>query len=136
MFFATPLVLAGLATTVLGGQWHLADSHVGKGFLDAFIHQAIKDPTAGRVYAHLHPCPSVDPADLIICRNYVSQATALSKNLTFANSNTLIIRADHTRTLGANGPGRDSVRLMSKKQYTKHVTMSVPLPFRRTFRVP
>ncbi|KAM5535333.1 hypothetical protein V8D89_011018 [Ganoderma adspersum] len=108
MFFTTPLVFASLATTVLGGQWHLADSHVGKDFLDAFIHQAIKDPTAGRV-------------------NYVSQATALSKNLTFTNSNTLVIRADHTRTLSATGPGRDSVRLMSKKQYTKHVTVSVPL---------
>ena len=136
MFFVTPFVLAGLATTVLGGQWHLADSHVGKGFLDAFIHQAIKDPTAGRVYAHLHPYPYVDPADFSICRNYVSKATALSKNLTFANSNTLIIRADHTRTLGANGPWRDSVRLMSKKQYTKHVTVSVPLPLRCIFWVP
>ncbi|PIL26823.1 hypothetical protein GSI_11084 [Ganoderma sinense ZZ0214-1] len=108
MFLATPLVLAGLATTVLGGQWHLADSHVGKDFLDAFVHQAIKDPTAGRV-------------------NYVSQATALSKNLTFTNSNTLVIRADHTKTLSATGPGRDSVRLMSKKQYKQHVTMSVSL---------
>nr|VWO94478.1 Mixed-linked glucanase [Ganoderma boninense] len=82
----------------------LADSHVGRDFLDAFVHQAIKDPTAGRV-------------------NYVSQATALSKNLTFTNSNTLIIRADHTRTLSATGPGRDSVRMMSKKQYKQHVTI-------------
>ncbi len=53
MFVAQSLVLASLAVTVLGGQWHLADSHVGKDFLDAFIHQAIKDPTLGRMYVRL-----------------------------------------------------------------------------------
>ena len=58
-----------------------------------------------------------------IRRNYVSQSTALSKNLTYAHGDTLIIRADDTTTLSASGPGRDSVRLQSNKQYTDHVSM-------------
>ena len=62
MFAATSLlILASLSTTVLAGQWHLADSHVGKDFLDAFVHQAIKDPTAGRVYVLQH-IPLIDSA--------------------------------------------------------------------------
>ncbi len=62
------------------------------------------------------------------CRNYVSQATALKKNITFAKGDTLILRADHKTKLSANGPGRDSFRLMSKKTYTNHVSVYVPDP--------
>ena len=64
--------------------------------------------------------------DFHICRNYVDQSTALAQNLTFASGDTFIIRADHTTTLSSSGPGRNSVRLQSNKQYSTHVTMSVP----------
>lgn len=56
-------------------------------------------------------------------RNYVDQATAVSKNLTFASGDTLILRADDTTVLSASGPGRDSVRIRSVKTYTTHVAM-------------
>ena len=62
------------------------------------------------------------------CRNYVNQATALKKNITFTKGDTLILRADHTTRLSASGPGRDSFRLMSKKTYTNHVTVYVSDP--------
>ena len=58
-------------------------------------------------------------------RNYVDQATALSKNLTFASGDTLILRSDDTTVLSASGPGRDSVRIRSTKAYTTHVAMYV-----------
>lgn len=54
------------------------------------------------------------------CRTYVTQATALSKNLTYANGNTFIMRADDTTTIQSGQPGRSSVRIMSNKQYTTH----------------
>ena len=60
-------------------------------------------------------------------RNYLSQSDAVSKNLTYANGDTLIIRADSTTVLSADGPGRDSVRLQSNKQYSNHVSVCVVL---------
>lgn len=59
------------------------------------------------------------------CRNYVDQATALSKNLTYANGDTLILRADDTTVLDPSGPGRDSVRIRSINTYTTHVAVYV-----------
>lgn len=58
-------------------------------------------------------------------RNYVDQATALSKNLSYANGDTFILRADDTTVLSASGPGRDSVRIRSVKTYTTHVSVYV-----------
>ena len=58
-------------------------------------------------------------------RNYVDQDTALALNLTYYNGDTFIIRADDTTVLSASGPGRNSVRLQSNKQYTTHVTVYV-----------
>ena len=55
----------------------------------------------------------------------MDQATALAKNLTYANGNTFIIRADHTTVLSASGPGRDSVRIQSNKQWSTHVAVYV-----------
>lgn len=55
--------------------------------------------------------------------NYVDQATALAQNLTYSSGDTFIIRADHTTTLSASGPGRNSVRIQSNKQYFNHVTV-------------
>ena len=58
--------------------------------------------------------------------NYVDEATAQSKNLTYANGNTFILRADDTTVLSASDPGRDSVRMQSNNQYSTHVTVYVP----------
>ena len=61
MFAVRPLlVLASLAVSVLGATYSISDSHVGKDFLSAFTHQAISDPTHGRVYvSQLRLRPSI-----------------------------------------------------------------------------
>lgn len=105
MHFAT---IATIASAVLPGAlaatYQLTDNHVGEDFLSSFIHQAIADPTHGRV-------------------NYVDQGTAVAKNLTYAHGNTLILRADATTALNPSGAGRDSVRIRSVKTYTTHVSV-------------
>lgn len=57
--------------------------------------------------------------------NYVSQVDALAQNLTFSSGDHFVIGADHTTVLSASDPGRNSVRLMSNKQYTTHVSVYV-----------
>jgi len=95
-------IVAYLSTSALAATYSLADSHVGSDFLNSFTIEAIADPTNGRV-------------------NYVNAATAAAQNLTFTSSNTFIMRADHTTVLSASGPGRNSVRMQSNKQYTTSV---------------
>ncbi|PBK67425.1 2 beta-glucanase [Armillaria solidipes] len=80
------------------------DSFVGSQFNDGFSYEAIADPTNGRV-------------------NYVNAATAASQNLTYASDGTFILRADFTTVLDATGPGRNSVRLQSNKQYGSNTVM-------------
>jgi hypothetical protein len=99
-------VLASSATFASAATYKLQDNFVGEGFLSGFEHEAISDPTHGRV-------------------NYVDQGTAVAKNLTYAHGNTLILRADSTTTLSSGGPGRNSVRIRTKKTYTTHVAMYV-----------
>ncbi|KAF8556871.1 2 beta-glucanase [Imleria badia] len=99
------LVLASLAGSVFAGATYIvSESIVGTDFYNHFDFEAIADPTHGRV-------------------NYVDQQTALDLNLTYATSNTFIMRADHTNALDPNGPGRDSVRIRTKNQYTTHVAV-------------
>lgn len=59
--------------------------------------------------------------------NYVGGAAAARGNLTYASNDHFILRADSTQRLNPNGPGRDSVRLKSYKQYTNGVMMYVQL---------
>lgn len=54
---------------------------------------------------------------------YVDQQTALAENLTYAFSDTFIIRADHTTKLSPSGSGRKSVRIQSNKKYLNHVAV-------------
>ncbi|KAG8907074.1 hypothetical protein FRC01_007826, partial [Tulasnella sp. 417] len=84
------------------GAYKLSDSFVGPSWLDGFDHIAIEDPTHGRV-------------------NYTDQAFALAQNLTFVSKDTIVMRADYWTTLDPAGPGRNSVRIQSKKKYTTHV---------------
>lgn len=93
------LVSLALSTSSLATVYNLADSVVGTDFLTAFEWQNIPDPTNGRV-------------------NYVDQPTALSQNLSFAQGDTFIMRADDTTVLSATGPGRNSIRIQSVNTYT------------------
>jgi len=99
--FAKTTGLAILATlpSIFAASYNLADSYVGSNFFSTWSWQAIADPTHGRV-------------------NYVDLGTAQSKNLSYASGSTFIMRADHTTTLSASGPGRNSIRIQSNKQYT------------------
>ena len=89
---------------ISAATYTLSDNYVGDSFLSGFEHEAIADPTNGRV-------------------TYVDQATALADNLTFTSSDTFIIRADDTTVLAASDPGRKSVRVRSTKTYTTHVAV-------------
>ncbi|KAB5591106.1 Endo-1,3(4)-beta-glucanase [Ceratobasidium theobromae] len=72
----------------------ISDTFIGPSFLTGFNHQVISVPT---------------------------HATAQNLNLTFASSDTFIMRADSTTVLSTSGPGRNSVRIVSKKQWSTHV---------------
>ncbi|KAF8609501.1 putative laminarinase [Ceratobasidium sp. AG-I] len=78
------------------------DTFIGPSFLAGFNHMAIPDPTHGRV-------------------NYVDEPTALRLGLTSFTRDSFVIRSDYTTNLTASGPGRNSVRIMSKKKWDTHV---------------
>ncbi|KAG8960023.1 hypothetical protein FRC03_007136 [Tulasnella sp. 419] len=99
------VTLASLTPSVMAATYGVSDTFIGRGFLDGFVHEAITDPTHGRV-------------------NYVNQATALAQNLTYASNNAFVIRADYKTRLNPNGPGRNSVRVRSKKQWKTHVIVA------------
>ncbi|EIN06365.1 endo-1,3(4)-beta-glucanase-like protein [Punctularia strigosozonata HHB-11173 SS5] len=81
-----------------------SQNSVGRQFLDNFEHEAIDDPTHGRV-------------------TYVDEATALASNLTYASQHSFVIRADHTTVLSDSDPGRQSVRIRSKRVFTTHAVV-------------
>ncbi len=56
-------------------------------------------------------------------RQYVDEATSQKLNLTFASKDTFILRADYKEVLKPSGPGRKSVRIHSKKAFTRHVAV-------------
>ncbi|CAE6438018.1 unnamed protein product [Rhizoctonia solani] len=86
-------------------RWKLTDNFCGDGFYDHFTFEAITDPTHGRV-------------------NYVDMQTAKAKNLTeVTKAGNFIMRADSTTVLDPTGPGRDSIRIQSKKQWTTGVSV-------------
>ncbi|TFK16481.1 family 16 glycosyl hydrolase [Coprinopsis marcescibilis] len=76
----------------------------GAAFYNSFEWENIPDPTHGRV-------------------NYVDRRTSQEQNLTFANADTFILRADSTSFLNPSGPGRNSVRIRSRRAYTTHVAV-------------
>ncbi|KAH7905736.1 hypothetical protein BJ138DRAFT_1118201 [Hygrophoropsis aurantiaca] len=104
------IALSSLAGSVLGGAaYTLKDSFVGTDFYNAFTFEAIPDPTNGDVY--------VAPQSLF----RVDMDTAQRLNLTYATSDTFIMRADHTSVIASGGAGRKSVRIQSNNAYTTHV---------------
>jgi hypothetical protein len=87
-------------------RYTLQDHYTGSDFLSAFEHQAIPDPTHGRV-------------------NYVSEEEAVARGLTAPSplNDGIILRSDAESVLDPNGPGRASVRVRSRKEYTTHVVV-------------
>ncbi|KIO24745.1 glycoside hydrolase family 16 protein, partial [Tulasnella calospora MUT 4182] len=101
--------ISGASSPPKGGRFYsVADTYIGNSFLTGFDHQTFLtdgDPTHGRV-------------------NYTDQAFAVSQNLTFTSTNTLIMRADYTTVLKSTDAwGRNAVRIQSKKSYGTSVTI-------------
>jgi len=92
------------ASLSFASPYILSDNVVGFDFYQYFDWEAIPDPTEGRV-------------------NYVDQATSIKQNLTFASDDTFILRTDFHNVLKPDGPGRNSVRIRSKKTFTTHVAI-------------
>lgn len=140
---ALSLLLATSIGGALGNSYSIKNDISGQGFLSAFQHEAIGDPTHGRgcVVSLIHMCGAwivsqrerstrstwsallENPLLMPIFRNYVSQSVALRNNLTYAHDNTFVIRVDSTSHVNANGPGRNTVRLMSNEQFHNHVAV-------------
>ncbi|KAF9520762.1 glycoside hydrolase family 16 protein [Hydnum rufescens UP504] len=95
----------GFVRLVGAHPYTVHDTYIGGSFYNGFTAQAISDPTNGRV-------------------NYVDTPTAQGLNLTYASSDTFILRTDFTSFLDPNGPGRDSVRLISNNVYTTSVIVA------------
>ncbi|EIN04087.1 glycoside hydrolase family 16 protein [Punctularia strigosozonata HHB-11173 SS5] len=104
MRYVLPILTLCAARPALAATYSRTSNVAGNGFYDFFSFQAIPDPTNGRV-------------------NYVDETTARAQNLTFASSDTFILRADDKTVLSASGPGRNSVRLLSNNAYTTHVAV-------------
>ncbi|KIY51774.1 glycoside hydrolase family 16 protein [Fistulina hepatica ATCC 64428] len=102
-FLSVSLLLL-VVPSVYAATYALSETVVGTDFYDAFTFENITDPTDGRV-------------------TYVTEATAIAENLTYATDDTFILRTDYTTVLSADGPGRNSVRIKSINQYTEHVAV-------------
>ncbi|KAK7036466.1 hypothetical protein VNI00_011663 [Paramarasmius palmivorus] len=96
------LALFPLVAHVNAATYSISDNFVGQSFLSGFSVLNIADPTHGRV-------------------NYVDANTARNQNLTYGSGDTFILRADSKSVLNPNGPGRNSVRLQSNKQFGRSV---------------
>ncbi|KAF8970936.1 glycoside hydrolase family 16 protein [Flammula alnicola] len=100
-----PLLVLPTSSVAFGGKTYFRSSDiVGPAFYNHFNWEAIDDPTHGRV-------------------NYVDEYTSIRQNLTYVSPDTFILRADHKTVLDMSGPGRNSVRIISKKTYTTHIAV-------------
>ncbi|PPQ78780.1 hypothetical protein CVT25_010653 [Psilocybe cyanescens] len=61
-------------------------------------------------------------------RVYVDENTSIKQNLTSAKYNSFILRTDNQAVLDPAGPGRNSVRILTKNKYTTHVAVYVHSP--------
>ncbi|KAF5329984.1 hypothetical protein D9611_010460 [Ephemerocybe angulata] len=103
----TIAVSATETTSARSISYALVEEYIGKDFLEGFNFDAIDDPTHGRV-------------------NYVNSTIALQEQLVQAKGDSFVLRADSKTTLSPEGPGRNSVRLMSKNQYENAVMVTWP----------
>jgi len=103
--FVPLFVLSLLIHPALAGQYSISDSYQGSSFFPKFQFFTGADPTHGRV-------------------NYVPMNVAQAQGLTtVSGAGNAVIRVDNTTPLNATGPGRNSVRLTSYKQYNTHVSI-------------
>ncbi|KAI0705052.1 concanavalin A-like lectin/glucanase domain-containing protein [Cerioporus squamosus] len=100
----TLLPLAALLMRPVSANFFLADTYIGRDFLQSWTWETFDDPTHGRV-------------------NYVDQATALASNLTFASDDKFIMRADSQNVTQPTDRGRSSVRIKSNKAYDEAVVV-------------
>ncbi|KAJ3532962.1 hypothetical protein NMY22_g7540 [Coprinellus aureogranulatus] len=92
----------------LGANYALSEAIIGPAFYDKFIWFYAADPSHGRV-------------------NYTDKETSKRLNLTYATSDSFILRADYKTVLNPSGPGRNSVRMRTNNSYTTHVAVFVSL---------
>jgi hypothetical protein len=109
--FATLALLAPLARAYI-----LTDDFFGAGFFEAFTWENISDPTHGRV-------------------NYLDERTSIKDGLAFATLNSFVMRVDDQTVLDPKGPGRNSIRIRSKKTWQHGVSVYVPHESRKLARV-
>lgn len=122
-FPAAVFLACSLASRVSCATYSQTDSYVGSQFLNGFDFQSISDPSHGRVSVLLPNSVDLVLTSPSLSRNYVDKATAQSLGLVSSTNNSFVLRADHTTTLSANGPGRNSFRIQSNNQYTTHVAV-------------
>lgn len=91
--FAALALLAPLTQAYL-----LTDDFFGAVFFEEFTWENISDPTHGRV-------------------NYLDQKTAIRDGLSYATLDSFVMRVDDKAVLNATGPGRNSIRIKSKKTW-------------------
>ncbi|KAG8807621.1 hypothetical protein FRC17_004378 [Serendipita sp. 399] len=91
--------------SALAHRYALKNEIIGEKFFQEFMHEAIDDPTHGRV-------------------EYVDEQTARALNLSYAHEDHFIMRADYTTVLDPQSPkGRKSVRILSNKAYSHGTVM-------------
>ncbi|KAH8982710.1 glycoside hydrolase family 16 protein, partial [Lactarius akahatsu] len=78
------------------------DEWIGDGFFEGWRWETTNDPTHGRV-------------------NFVDQAEALIKNLTYADGGKFIMRADDWSIVDPLARGRDSIRILSNNAYDEAI---------------
>ncbi|KZT64040.1 glycoside hydrolase family 16 protein [Daedalea quercina L-15889] len=98
------LAMGFVAKSVIAGPYSISQTNIGSDFFSNFQWEDFDDPTNGRV-------------------QYVDKDTAMSENLTYATSDSFVMRADSTSILSADGPGRKSNRIKSNAQYNTHVSV-------------
>lgn len=100
---ALSLSLTALADSC-SSQFYLQDEWIGEDFYTGWNFETENDPTNGRV-------------------NYLSQADAISKNLTYVEDGAFFMRADDVSIVSASARGRDSIRITSPTAYNDSITV-------------
>jgi len=102
--FTLHFLTLSTSTLAFPSSYFLSENIIGPAFYNHFNFENITDPTHGRV-------------------TYVDRATAIRENLTYASLDSFVLKTDAKAVLKPDGPGRNSVRIISKKAYTTHIAV-------------
>ncbi|KAI9510935.1 concanavalin A-like lectin/glucanase domain-containing protein [Russula earlei] len=92
-----------LSLTQCASAWFYLDKEwIGEAFFDGWDWETENDPTHGRV-------------------NYVSQADAMSKNLSYVEDGQFFMRADDVSIVDTTARGRDSIRISSRDAWEEAI---------------